>query len=169
MAKKPPARPKSKRATRKSARTPRTARKITVEATLLADLQGQLAAIGKSLAVIEFDLNGHILTPMTTSWTRWVTGSRKSRVSITACLSSPQCAPAMSIAVSGRSSVAASCRRGARKGTSATAPANHGSDHSHRGINRRHRSDQGRVGPMSRALFDLIVHGSSVPGIPRLQ
>jgi methyl-accepting chemotaxis protein len=62
MAKKPPAQPKSKPATRKSARTPRTARRITVEATLLADLQGQLAAIGKALAVIEFDLNGNILT-----------------------------------------------------------------------------------------------------------
>ncbi len=37
-------------------------RKVAVEAGVLADLQGQMAAIGKSLAVIEFDLGGTILT-----------------------------------------------------------------------------------------------------------
>ena len=40
----------------------RAARKVTVEAGVLADLQGQLAAINKSLAVIEFKLDGTILT-----------------------------------------------------------------------------------------------------------
>ena len=47
MAKKLPARAKS--------------RKISVEAGLLTELQGQVAAINKSQAVIEFDLGGHIL------------------------------------------------------------------------------------------------------------
>jgi PAS domain S-box-containing protein len=37
-------------------------KKRTVEAGLLADLQGKLAAINKWQAVVEFDLQGHILT-----------------------------------------------------------------------------------------------------------
>jgi methyl-accepting chemotaxis protein len=40
----------------------RFTRKVSIEAAVLADLQGQMAAINKSLAVIEFDLDGTILT-----------------------------------------------------------------------------------------------------------
>ncbi len=40
----------------------RTARKVPVDALHLADLQGQVAAIGKSQAVIEFGLDGRIIT-----------------------------------------------------------------------------------------------------------
>ncbi|MEJ1961829.1 MAG: methyl-accepting chemotaxis protein [Gammaproteobacteria bacterium] len=46
---------------RKPVRAP-VARKVAVDALQLADLQGQLAAIGKAQAVIEFDLEGRILT-----------------------------------------------------------------------------------------------------------
>src|SRR5258707_4862610 len=38
------------------------ARKVSVDADLLAELQGQIAAISKSQAVIEFDTSGKILT-----------------------------------------------------------------------------------------------------------
>src|SRR6201991_4555658 len=38
------------------------ARKVSVDADLLTELQGQIAAISKSQAVIEFDTSGHILT-----------------------------------------------------------------------------------------------------------
>ena len=54
MAKKLPAKSTAKRA--------RAVQTVTVEAGVLADLQGQQAAISKSLAVIQFDLNGNILT-----------------------------------------------------------------------------------------------------------
>src|SRR3954471_10555775 len=37
-------------------------RKVSVDANQLADLQGQIAAIGKAQAVIEFNLDGTILT-----------------------------------------------------------------------------------------------------------
>src|SRR5215475_7277625 len=46
---------------RKTARVP-AARKVSVDASLLADLQGQISAIGKAQAVIEFKLDGTILT-----------------------------------------------------------------------------------------------------------
>jgi methyl-accepting chemotaxis protein len=46
---------------RKTARAPAT-RKVSVDALHLADLQGQLAAIGKAQAVIEFALDGAIIT-----------------------------------------------------------------------------------------------------------
>ena len=36
--------------------------KVTVGAGMLADLQGQVAAIQRVMAVIEFDLTGRILT-----------------------------------------------------------------------------------------------------------
>ena len=54
MAKRLPAKTATQRA--------RAARKVTVEAGVLADVQGQMAAISKSLAVIEFKLDGTILT-----------------------------------------------------------------------------------------------------------
>ena len=54
MAKKTPAKSTKKRAP--------AAQMVTVEAGVLADLQGQQAAISKSLAVIQFDLSGNILT-----------------------------------------------------------------------------------------------------------
>jgi methyl-accepting chemotaxis protein len=54
MAKKLPAKTTTKRA--------RAVRKVTVEAGVLADLQGQQAAISKSQALIQFDLSGNILT-----------------------------------------------------------------------------------------------------------
>jgi hypothetical protein len=38
------------------------ARKVSVAADLLTELQGQIAAINKSQAVIEFDTSGNILT-----------------------------------------------------------------------------------------------------------
>jgi len=38
------------------------ARQVSVDADLLTELQGQIAAISKSQAVIEFDTSGHILT-----------------------------------------------------------------------------------------------------------
>jgi methyl-accepting chemotaxis protein len=66
MAKKLPARSKAKapsKAQSKSvAKRGTVARKITVDADLLTELQGQIAAINKSLAVIEFDINGNILS-----------------------------------------------------------------------------------------------------------
>src|ERR1700759_427925 len=46
---------------RKTTRAP-ASRKVSVDANQLADLQGQLAAIGKAQAVIEFQLDGTILT-----------------------------------------------------------------------------------------------------------
>src|SRR4051812_13496939 len=63
MAKKLPARSTIKRATthRTVAKRGAVARKGTVDADLLTELQGQIAAIGKSQAVIEFDLSGTIL------------------------------------------------------------------------------------------------------------
>jgi methyl-accepting chemotaxis protein len=47
--------------TRKPAGKP-AARKVSIDARELADLQGQLAAISKSQAVIEFELDGRIIT-----------------------------------------------------------------------------------------------------------
>src|SRR5262249_50319967 len=47
MAKRPPSRSRSK---------------VSVDADVLTELQGQIAAINRSQAVIEFDLNGNILT-----------------------------------------------------------------------------------------------------------
>jgi methyl-accepting chemotaxis protein len=58
MAKKLPARSKSKSVTQRGA----VARKVSVDAALLTELQGQIAAINKSQAVIEFDMSGNILT-----------------------------------------------------------------------------------------------------------
>jgi len=46
---------------RKTTRAP-ASRKVSVDANQLADLQGQLAAIGKAQAVIEFQLDGTIIT-----------------------------------------------------------------------------------------------------------
>jgi len=40
----------------------RLTRKVIVDAAMLADLRGQMAAINESLAVVEFDLDGTILT-----------------------------------------------------------------------------------------------------------
>lgn len=49
-------------ATKSMAAWVRVAKKVSVDATLLADLQGQIAAIGKAQAVIEFGLDGTIIT-----------------------------------------------------------------------------------------------------------
>jgi methyl-accepting chemotaxis protein len=40
----------------------KSASKVTVDAKVLADLQGQFTAIQRVMAVIEFDLTGRILT-----------------------------------------------------------------------------------------------------------
>jgi methyl-accepting chemotaxis protein len=58
MANKNPARSNSKNAAKRGA----IARKVTVDQDLFTEMQGQIAAIGKSQAVIEFDLAGNILT-----------------------------------------------------------------------------------------------------------
>lgn len=46
---------------RKTTRVPAT-RKISLDARVLADLQGQIAAINKAQAVIEFELDGTVIT-----------------------------------------------------------------------------------------------------------
>ena len=48
--------------TRSAAKRGAVVRKVSVDAELLTELQGQIAAIGKSQAVIEFDTTGNILT-----------------------------------------------------------------------------------------------------------
>jgi len=57
MTKKTPARSNSKSVASRGA----GARKVTVDQALLTELQGQIAAINKSTAVIEFDMAGNIL------------------------------------------------------------------------------------------------------------
>jgi len=58
MAKKLPTRSKSKSVAQRGL----VARKVSVDAELLTELRGQIAAINKSQAVIEFDTSGNILT-----------------------------------------------------------------------------------------------------------
>ena len=52
----------------------------------MADYSGQINAINKSQAVIEFDLKGNVVTANENFWVRWATGWRKSKENITACL-----------------------------------------------------------------------------------
>lgn len=58
MAKKLPARSRS----RGVAQQGTVAREVSVDADLLTNLRGQIAAINRSQAVIEFDPSGHVLT-----------------------------------------------------------------------------------------------------------
>jgi methyl-accepting chemotaxis protein len=62
MAKKLPARSFSRRGAKTVVQHGAVARKVPVDAEVCTELQGQIAAINRSQAVVEFDLNGTILT-----------------------------------------------------------------------------------------------------------
>ncbi len=60
---------------------------ITTEKMSAVDAAGQIAAIGKSQAVIEFQMDGTIIQANDNFLKRWATHSTKSRADITACSS----------------------------------------------------------------------------------
>jgi len=85
---------------------------ITADKLRNADYEGQLAAIGKSQAVIEFDLQGNILHANDNFCPPWATSSKTSRAATTACLSSRLTATAANTAPSGTAWAPASSTRG---------------------------------------------------------
>ena len=78
------------------------AQRGAIDQQQFADYAGQVAAIRKSQAVIEFAMDGTILDANDNFLRPLATGWRRSRVSTTACLSSPPTSKAANIASSGR-------------------------------------------------------------------
>ena len=67
-----------------------------------ADFEVQVDAIAKSQAIIEFQMDGTVITPMISSSPHLATRCRRSRASITSCSSSPLFARANNIGASGK-------------------------------------------------------------------
>jgi methyl-accepting chemotaxis protein len=84
---------------------------VTAQKLKAADSDGQIAAIGKSQAVIEFNMAAPSVPPTRISSTRWAIRSRKSRASIMGCSSNRASAMRRPTANSGATSTVASTRR----------------------------------------------------------
>ena len=83
---------------------------ITEQKAQDADCAGKIDAIGRSQAVIEFELDGTIITANENFLRAWATGSTRSRAGITACSSSRPTRASAEYASSGPSCGAASSR-----------------------------------------------------------